>query len=68
MDYDAGRGGYGYILQKEMEGRQAMMNSMAEEMSYGAMGGYMGGEHDHDMDDGGGQQPSRFRGDSDDER
>lgn len=64
MDYDAGRGGYGSILQKEMEARQAMMASLSEEMNYGAMGGYhgsggSGGGHD--------DQPSRFR-DEDDER
>lgn len=68
MDYDSGRGGYGNILQKEMESRQAMMNTMADEMNYGAMGGFVGAEHDHDMDEGAGRQPSRFRGDSDDER
>lgn len=71
MDYDAGRGGYGSILQKEMEVRQQMMNSMAEEMSYGGMGGYVA--HAQDGGQGGGQgggdAPMRFdRGDSDDER
>ena len=45
------------------------MNSMAEEMSYGGMGGYVGGGGGHhDMDADGGEQPTRFREDSDDER
>ncbi|KAI7840260.1 hypothetical protein COHA_006042 [Chlorella ohadii] len=64
MDFDSGRGGYGSILQKEMEARQAMMASLSEEMSYGAMGGYHSGQaggRGHD------DQPSRVR-DEDDER
>lgn len=51
--------------------RQQMMNSMAEEMSYGAMGGYVAHAEDggHGGGDGGGDAPMRFdRGDSDDER
>jgi hypothetical protein len=83
MDFDTGRGGYGSILQKEMEVRQQLMSTMADEMSYGAMGGYMGADdggemeggpqrQDEDMDagggGGGGDNPTRFRGDSDDER
>lgn len=65
MDFDSGRGGYGSILHKEMEVRQQMMKTMAEEMSYGAMGGYA----THGEGGDGGEQPMRFdRGDSDDER
>lgn len=49
-----------------MQTRQAMMASLSEEMNYGAMGGYHGGQQGGD---GGGHddQPSRFR-DEDDER
>ena len=46
------------------QARQAMMASLSEEMSYGAMGGYHSGQaggRGHD------DQPSRFR-DEDDER
>lgn len=115
MDYDAGRGGYGSILQKEMEVRrrprpgqalaascatrrsksggpvrptasvqqlgsvacglrplqvrQQMMDTMAEEMSYGAMGGYVAQGQDGGQGGEGGDAPMRFdRGDSDDER
>ena len=76
MDFDSGRGGYGSILQKEMDVRQQMMTSLADEMSYGGMGGYMmggggaGGEGQQLMDaDGGGGgegQPTRFRDEDDD--
>jgi hypothetical protein len=49
-------------LMCSVQARQHMMNTMADEMNYGAMGGYVGGGLD------GGEQPTRFRGDSDDER
>lgn len=52
MDYDPGRGGYGSILQKEMQG-QKLMAQMNEEMTGGDIGGY--------------QSQKRFRRDSDDE-
>lgn len=48
-----------------------MMNTMAEEMSYGAMGGYVahGGGGGQGGEAGGEEPPMRFdRGDSDDER
>jgi hypothetical protein len=58
-----------------MDVRQQMMTSLADEMSYGGMGGYMmggggaGGEGQQLMvaDGGGGEgQPTRFRDEDDD--
>ncbi len=61
----------GFLPGQLVQVRQQMMNSMAEEMSYGAMGGYVAHAEDggHGGGDGGGDAPMRFdRGDSDDER
>lgn len=65
MDYDAGRGGYGTILQQEMAARQSMMNMYAEQMNLGDLGGFKGG-HPHQQEEA--AQNPRFRDESDDER
>ncbi len=67
MDYDAGRGGYGTILQQEVAARQSMMALYAGEMTLGDLGGFKGGQQAA-----AGQQQEagnpRFRDESDDER
>jgi nuclear cap-binding protein subunit 2 len=54
MDYDEGRGGYGNILKRELETRQAMMAQLGEEQDGGDVGGY--------------RSSKRFRGDDDDDK
>ena len=67
MDYDAGRGGYGTILQQELAARQSMMAMYAGEMNLGDLGGFKGGQAAAAGQQQEAENP-RFRDESDDER